>query len=146
MAKGLQGGCLCGAVRYQVGAEPMMVGNCFCIDCRKSSGTSHCTHAAVSDAAVEITGAVATYERAADSGNMVARSFCPSCGSPLYSRNAAMPGMIFIRASSLDDPDAVTTQMTVYASRAPAWAQLDRTKPIFDVMPEGGPQAAMAEG
>lgn len=145
MAHGLQGGCLCGAVRYQVDVEPMMVGNCFCVDCRKTSGTSHCTHAAVPDAAVSVSGAVATYESAADSGNIVSRSFCPSCGSAIHSRNAGMPGMIFIRVSSLDDLDAVTPQMTVYASRAPAWAPLDRSKPVFDTMPEGGPQAAIAE-
>ena len=53
--------------------------------------------------------------------------------------------MTFLRVSSLDDPGAVTPQMTVYASRAPAWAPLDRTKPVFDTMPEGGPQAVMAE-
>ena len=144
--KGMQGGCLCRAVRYQVSGEPMMVGNCYRIDCRKSSGTSHCTHAAVPDATDSLTGEVATYERTADSGNMVAHSFCPSCGSAIYSRNAGMPGMTFIRASSLDNPDAITPQMTVYASRAPAWAPLDHSKPVFDVMPEGGPQAVMAEG
>lgn len=52
--------------------------------------------------------------------------------------------MTFIRVSSLDDPDAVEPQMTVYASRAPAWAPLDRSKPVFDEMPEGGPQAVSA--
>lgn len=145
MDDGLQGGCLCGAVRYQVDAEPMMVGNCFCVDCRKTSGTSHCTHAAFPDAGVSVSGEVATYERAADSGNMVSRSFCPSCGAAIHSRNAGMPGMTFIRVSSLDDPDAVTPHITVYASRAPAWAPLDRSKPVFDTMPEGGPHTAMAE-
>ena len=144
MASKFEGGCLCSAVRYRVNAGPMMVGNCFCVDCRKTSGTSHCTHAAFPDAAVSVSGAVTTYERAADSGSMVSRSFCPACGSAIYSRNAGMPGMTFIRVSSLDDPDAVTPQMTVYARRAPAWAPLDHGRPVFDTMSEGGPHAAMA--
>lgn len=144
MATALEGGCLCGAVRYMATAEPMMVGNCYCVDCRKSSGTTHCTHAMVPDAAFSATGEIKYHDRPADSGNIISRGFCPNCGSAILSRNAVMPGMTFIRVSSLDDPGAVEPQMTVYASRAPAWASLDRSKPVFDVMPEGGPQAALA--
>lgn len=34
----LTGGCLCGAVRYQVEGEPLYAGFCYCVDCRKASG------------------------------------------------------------------------------------------------------------
>jgi hypothetical protein len=131
-------------VRYRAAVQPMMVGNCYCVDCRKSSGTTHCTHAMVPDAALSTTGEINLYDRPADSGSIVSRGFCPTCGSAILSRNSSMPGMTFIRVSSLDDPDAVEPQMTVYASRAPAWATLDRSKPVFDEMPEGGPQEVLA--
>lgn len=144
MREVLEGGCLCGAVRYRATARPVVVGNCYCADCRKSSGTTHCTHAAVPDAAFSATGEIKFHERPADSGNIISRGFCPECGSAILSYNNGMPGMTFIRVSSLDDLDAVEPQMTVYASRAPAWASLDRSKPVFDVMPEGGPQGAVA--
>lgn len=139
----LSGGCLCGAVRYQSASEPGMVGDCYCLDCRKSSGTSHSTHAVVASDGLSVTGDLARYDRAADSGNIVSRYFCPSCGSAIYSSNAAMQGMAFIRVSSLDDPDAVAPQMTVYASRAPAWARMNEAGPVFQTMPEGGPQSVM---
>jgi hypothetical protein len=145
MSEVLEGGCLCGSVRYRVTTLPMMVGNCYCIDCRRSSGTSHCTHALVPDAAFFVTGEIRIHDRAADSGALVSRGFCPECGSAILSRNAGMPGMTFLRVSSLDNPDEVEPQMTVYASRAPTWAPLDRSKPVFDTMPDGGPQAAVAE-
>jgi hypothetical protein len=144
MSEALEGGCLCGTVRYRVSAQPMMVGNCYCVDCRKSSGTTHCTHALVPGDAFSVTGHIRTYDRPADSGAMVTRGFCPQCGGAILSRNSGMPGMVFIRVSSLDDPAAVEPQLTVYASRAPAWAPLDRSKPVFDEMPEGGPQAVLA--
>ena len=146
MSEVLEGGCLCGAVRYRATANPMMVVDCYCADCRKSSGTSHCTHAMVPDSAFSLTGEITVHDRPADSGNTVGRGFCPECGSAILSYNNMMPGMVFIRVSSLDDPDAVEPQMTVYASRAPAWARLDRTKPVFDTMPQGGPQGVMAGG
>jgi hypothetical protein len=76
MSKGFQGGCLCGAVHYECSAEPMTSGHCQCIDCRKSSGTGHSSHLAVPRGAVSVSGVVATYDRAADSGHIVSRAFC----------------------------------------------------------------------
>ena len=55
-----------------------------------------------------------------------------------------MPGMIFIRASILDDPSVVTPSMVVYASRAPAWDVMDPALPSFAVMPPAGPEATIA--
>lgn len=138
MSEGLSGGCLCGAVRYSAGGGAQIVGDCYCDDCRKSSGTSHCTHVAVMDAAFDVTGAPARYDRPADSGNMISRYFCADCGSPLFSRNSGMQGMAFLRASCLDDPDAVSPAMTVYAARAPRWARINPDGPVFETMPEGG--------
>lgn len=134
MSMTIEGGCLCGAVRYRVQETPAVVGDCYCVDCRRSSGTSHCTHVMVSDAAFSSTGEVSFYERPADSGNVVRRGFCPTCGSALYSTNGAMPGAVFLRASSMDDLDLVTPMMTVYAARAPKWAHIDRSNPVFEGM------------
>ena len=80
-------------------------------------------------------GELSFFDKPADSGNVVSRGFCPVCGSAVYSTNSGMPGMIFVRASSLDDPDRVTPSMTVYASRAPAWAIIDEQRPSFPEMP-----------
>jgi hypothetical protein len=145
MAQGFSGGCLCGAVRYQSTADPQLVGQCHCVDCRKSSGTDHCTHIVIPADAFTVSGEVKFYDHPADSGNIVSRGFCPRCGSPIYSTNSAMPGMVFPRASSLDDLEIAKPQMIVYASRAPSWAYLDPALPTFPEMPEGGPRRAVAE-
>lgn len=129
------GGCFCGAVRYESTSEPVAAGHCQCIDCRKSSGSGHCSHLVVPEQAFEVTGEVRFYEAPADSGNIVGRGFCPTCGSPVYSVNSGLPGMIFPRASSLDDPEVFTPQMVVYASRGPSWDHLDPALPKFDTMP-----------
>ncbi|RVQ01757.1 GFA family protein, partial [Sinorhizobium meliloti] len=39
------GGCLCGALKYEVSGEPLRVGLCHCADCRKESGSSFVTFA-----------------------------------------------------------------------------------------------------
>lgn len=132
---GFQGGCLCGAVRYESAAEPVMSGHCQCIDCRRSSGSGHSSHLAVPKDAVSVAGAVTIYGRPADSGNIVSRAFCPTCGAPIYSFNSAMPQMIFLRASSLDDLEVFKPQVVVYASRAASWDHIDPELPAFEKMP-----------
>lgn len=139
----LTGGCLCGAVTYASEGEPMVVGHCYCRDCRRASGTAHCTHIMVSESGFSHAGEVRFYARPADSGNMVRRGFCQGCGSPLWSVNDATPGLVYLRASSLDDPDQVTPQVSVYASRTPSWDQPPAGMPAFPEMPPSGPSAAL---
>ena len=143
MTEGFSGGCLCGNVRYQSSAAPQLTGHCHCIDCRKTSGTGHATHVVVTGEGFAAKGDIRFYDRPADSGNVVSRGFCPDCGSPIYSTNAAMPGMIFIRASSLDDPEVAVPSMAVYASRAPSWDHIDPSVQGFPIMPEGGPRQVL---
>ncbi len=135
MQKAFTGGCLCGSVRYECAAEPVAGAHCHCVDCRKSSGTGHCSHLVVQEAAFQVSGELKFFDAAADSGNMVSRGFCPTCGSAVYSKNSGMPGMVFPRASSLDDPEVFVPQMVVYASRAPSWDPVDASLPTFDTMP-----------
>ncbi|MBO6519138.1 MAG: GFA family protein [Rhodospirillales bacterium] len=140
-----EGGCLCGGVRYGFNAAPKITADCYCVDCRKSSGTSHCTHAAVPLDDFVVEGTLKFYDRPADSGNVVSRGFCPECGSPVYSTNDGLPGLVFVRVSSLDNPTTVAPMITVYASRAPGWARLDPDNPSFPEMPDGGAQQALSE-
>ena len=136
----LTGGCLCEAIRYVCEAQPLAAGHCYCRDCRRSSGTASCSHLAVPEAAFRLTGSPSMYERRADSGNLVVRAFCGACGSPVYSKNSGMPGAVFVRASSLDDPERFVPGMIVYASRAPSWARLDPELATFSEMPPAAQQ------
>lgn len=135
MSGNLSGRCLCGACSFRSVGEAQFAGHCHCVDCRKASGAGHCTHVVVSGEGFESEGPVRLYDKPADSGSMVTRAFCEVCGSPLYSMNNRMPGMVFLRAGALDDPDAVSPQMTVYARRAPAWDRAGEGLPRFDLMP-----------
>jgi hypothetical protein len=142
MSSGFTRGCLCGVVRYESTGDATIAGHCHCTDCRKSSGSGHASHMAVPKKAVLVTGTVTIYDKAGDRGNIVSRAFCPICGAPVYSLNAAMPDLIFLRASSLDDPEVFKPQMIVYASRAASWDHMDPRLQSFPTMPEVGAQKA----
>lgn len=128
------GGCLCGEVRYE-GAAESGGGHCHCLDCRRSSGTGHCSHMIAAEDDLRVSGELRFFDKPADSGNIVSRGFCPTCGAAVLSRNSGMPGMVFLRASSLDDPEVFKPQMVVYTHRAPSWDPADGRLPGFAGMP-----------
>ena len=86
-----RGGCLCGAIRYEITAEPLFGGHCQCRDCQHESGGGHTSFMAFPSDAVKLTGTPRFYESKADSGNTMGRGFCPDLwltGDGLYERLA----------------------------------------------------------
>jgi len=131
----ISGGCLCGAVRYEGTTEPVVQGHCQCRDCQRASGAGHITIMAVPEADMTVTGDLKFFAMRADSGNLVHRGFCPSCGSSVMSRNDAMAGMLFLMAGCLDDPNILEPMMAVYTSRGNDWDELDPSLMAFPEMP-----------
>lgn len=133
----LTGQCLCGAVRFSADASPAFQVKCHCIDCRRTSGGGHSAMMGFARNAVTVTGQVAQFHSKADSGRDVTRAFCPVCGTAIWSANAAMPDMTFLRASTLDDPNAFSPQMSIYTARAPVWDHVTEGIPAFAEGPQG---------
>lgn len=131
----LQGGCLCGAVRYEVSGDPAFVGHCHCEHCRKATASGHSTIAAYPEAAFKVTGKLKTFRIQADSGKMTARSFCPECGSLIVATPEAMVGMVAITVPTLDNPEALAPQVRVYDKRRLNWDAVDPALPAFATLP-----------
>jgi hypothetical protein len=132
----ITGGCLCGAVRYELNAPALFGGFCHCVDCRKTS-SSHSAVMAVPEAGLKLIGETRSYSRPGDSGNMVTRTFCPNCGSGIYSKGAR-PGVVLLKAGTLDDPEHFKPMATVYAKSAPSWDKPREGLPAFPQMPPQG--------
>jgi hypothetical protein len=130
------GGCLCGAVRYELSGPQLFGGFCYCTDCRRSSG-SHSASMAIPADTLKVTGETREFTCTGGSGNPVTRVFCPNCGSALYSKGAR-PGVFMLKAGSLDDPENFKPMASVYASRAPSW---DKPRDGLPAFPEMPPQA-----
>ena len=129
-----QGGCQCGAVRYEVSGEPQHVALCHCNDCRKSSGAPMVAWAAVTDAQFKLVqGEPVTF----NSSGSAMRSFCPKCGSGLYYRNAEfLPGIVDIQSATLDDPDALPPSAHIQVAERLGWMKTAHSLPLFDRFPE----------
>jgi hypothetical protein len=118
------GRCLCGAVHYRIAAEPVITRICWCRDCQRlaANGT---VNALVPTDALTVDGVTGEYAGTADSGNRLARRFCPQCGTHLFANSSARPQFTVVRVGTLDDPSSVRPAVNIWAGSAPAWACLD---------------------
>ena len=102
------GGCLCGAVRYEVVGPLRQIVACHCTQCRKTSG-HYVAATACSRAALRVTGEPRWFE----SSPGVRRGFCGTCGSNLFWENAA-EAHISIWAGGLDGPTGLRIAKNIF--------------------------------
>jgi hypothetical protein len=131
----LEGGCACGAIRYRVAAEPLMMACCHCRDCQRQTGSAYFPAVAVPAAALHVTGRPRSYASKADSGNTVTRVFCGECGSTLWAWNSGMPDGRQLAAASLDDPTRFAPSLHVFAASAQPWDTIPVGALRFERMP-----------
>ena len=133
-----EGGCVCGAVRYRCAAEPVATVNCHCRDCQKTSGSPYISGFVVPAQSFELTGEVARYATAADSGKRSERAFCPTCGSSLFGRPEGAD-LVFVHAVTLDDPSWFRPAVDIFTASAQPWDVMDPALPKFEKMPSRDP-------
>ena len=118
----IEGGCLCGQVRYQADTEPVFQAICHCRDCLKSTGAGYFPGLGVSKTSLTITGELTAFAKAADSGATATRRFCPVCGTTVMDENGS--GISVLAAGTLDDPSLFRPQFVVFARSRPHWGAL----------------------
>jgi hypothetical protein len=128
----LQGGCLCGSVRYSCAAKPVYAYFCHCLDCQKESGSPFVTELYVPRSSVVLTGKTSRYTRTGDSGKSVHRNFCSSCGTVVLTEFDVEPDNVSVKACSLDDPSWVTPNFHLYVRRKQPWLKLNDGLQQFD--------------
>jgi hypothetical protein len=133
----MDGGCLCGAVRYTLRSPALFVSQCCCKDCQKATGTGHTTIVGVRRDQLQIKqGTPKTYTSKGASGGDVVRHFCGDCGGRLYT-SGTLPGeVVMVQAGSLDDPNRISPQSVVYVKDALAWDRFDEALPRFQGLPD----------
>ncbi len=131
----IEGGCLCGQVRYSADAEPAFVAVCHCRNCQKASGTAFRVVLAVPKPALSVQGALKTFIDRGDSAKALYRRFCPECGSAVITEVELLPHLTMVMAGSLDDPSAVKPTMEIYCDSAQPWVRLEGERPRFPKRP-----------
>jgi len=129
------GHCYCTAIKYEAELDPRDVVICHCTDCQSLSGSAFRTVAFAPEHSFRLLqGKPTVFIKTADSGNKREQTFCPTCGSPLYSRAADQPiateapeagqpvRMLGIRVGTLDQRGELTPRTQYYCRSAQPWA------------------------
>jgi hypothetical protein len=117
----IEGGCLCGRIRYESDSEIVRAYHCHCLDCQKLSGTSGLSLLAIPDSDFRISGELKFFEKTGDSGSKVSLGFCPDCGSNIVGKPQRLAGMIAIAAGTLDDSSLFKPTLSIFSASAPSW-------------------------
>jgi len=113
----IEGGCLCGGVRYRSEAEPVLQAACHCRFCQRATGSGFSLNVGVPRDSLEITGdSLRTYTTGdtTGSGRPLNRHFCGTCGSPIHADGEAFGPLAFIKAGTLDDTSWVSPAIHVW--------------------------------
>ena len=126
----LEGGCLCGGIRFRLTGKLGPAGFCHCKQCQRASGSAFAANAPVRTKYFGIiagTGLLSEYE--STPGKF--RAFCSRCGSPIYSRRESEPEIRRIRLGSLDsDPERRPLVHVWVSSKAP-WYSIEDSLPHY---------------
>jgi len=118
----IEGGCLCGTVRYRVNGEPISSSVCHCPTCRRASGAPAVAWFVVRlDHFELLRGELSTFASSAP----VIRQFCGRCGSQIVYRHDDAPALIELTTATLDDPEVFPPTREIWLSHRLSWEAVD---------------------
>ncbi len=132
----LEGGCACRTIRYRLTTSPMIVQACHCRDCQRLTGGPFAINLWIERRFVE--GNPANSEVVpvgGRSGKAHDVSFCATCGTILWSRyHIVSSDCLFVRAGTLDTPEAVTPDVHIFTRSKLPWLALPEGMPAFETI------------
>ena len=124
----IEGRCFCGAIQFELSAEPTDANHCHCISCQRSSGAPFVTWVNFPLASFRLKqGLIA--ERESSPG--VTRGHCAACGTPISWRSTKYPDDIDLTASCFEDASFVKPGRHIWVSHSPAWVVVDDDLPKY---------------
>ncbi len=116
----LGGGCLCGAVRFEITAPFLSAGYCHCTRCQRRTGTGSSANGRVPKPGFRLLQGSERL-RAFKPPTGVPKLFCSSCGSALFSGDPFSDLEVAVRLGALDRDPAIRPQYRQFVDSAVCW-------------------------
>ena len=130
------GGCLCGAIQYEIEGAPFRTANCHCDDCRKATGSAYATNLFYKEEQITVLqGETKIFDHVADSGNAMRKEFCDTCGSQVFGSGAMRPGVKSVKVGTIDDASFVKPDVNLFTSHALGCTLIGDAVDSFEAMP-----------
>jgi hypothetical protein len=128
-----EGGCACGAIRYRLASEPMVVHCCHCLNCQRQTGSAFVINILIEADRMELlSGEPRRVDAPRDAGPPQQIFRCPTCQVAVYS-DYGRPDIRFVRAGTLDNPSRVTPDVHIYTRSKLPWIRLPDSAPAYEV-------------
>jgi hypothetical protein len=125
MAAPYTGGCLCGANRYRLAAEPLTFYACHCTDCQRQTGSSFGLSMIVPRPALELLqGEPSEYRVDLPDGRRWHGRFCGACSTRLWSEPIKFPQVATLRPGTLDDTSWLRPVGHIWTRSAQPWVRI----------------------
>ena len=134
----LEGGCYCGALRYEVTGDPLFKGQCHCRECQYISGGNPNVLMAVPEAGFKYTKGAPKEFRRSDLDTPVTREFCADCGTHILAKAPGVPGAVVLKVGTLDDPAVFgSPQIAIFTIDKQSFHHIPEGVPSFERTPSG---------
>jgi hypothetical protein len=139
----LTGGCLCGAVRFELSEPPREAGYCHCTRCQRRTGAAASAQARIDGDTFSLVAGEGTVKCWRHPEGGFEKCFCPECGAHLFSRNPDDPRQMSIRMGAFDGDPGVRPSFRTYVDYAAAWEPIpdDGLERIAEGRPRFDPDA-----
>ena len=118
----IEGGCFCGAVRYEIPRHAAFnETSCHCSICRRTTGAPFVAWFTVKRTDLRFVQGVLTHFHSTPTA---VRGFCPRCGTQVTFENSASPGEVDITTCSLDRPELIPPVDHTFAADKVGWVRL----------------------
>lgn len=116
----IEGGCLCGGVRYQYDGEIEEISLCHCSQCRKAQGSAFSAVSPVATSRFKLVSGAELLKSYRSSPDKV-RVFCGNCGSPIYSARDDQPQTRRLRLGTVDTPFSCANAFHIFTDSKASW-------------------------
>ena len=116
----LTGGCLCGAVRFEVTEPLVSSGYCHCTRCQRRTGTAASPGARIAPGSLRVLSGE-EHIKAYKPAEGFAKVFCSACGGSLWSRSQDDPEVISIRLGAFDGDPGIRPTYRQFVAYAAPW-------------------------
>jgi len=125
------GGCLCGAIRFEISAPIQHIVYCHCSQCRKAQGSAFATNGIVDASGFRLLSGADNLTGFESSPGQT-KYFCKTCGSPILSRTVSKPDQVRVRLGTIDADIVERPEAHIFATSKANWETISGDLPQFE--------------
>ncbi len=126
-----KGGCLCGAVLFEINGPIGNIVHCHCSRCRKAQGSAFATNGIVKAGDFNIvSGADALTGYESSPGQT--KFFCKVCGSPIMSKTATKSDQVRVRLGTIESDIEERPMAHIFVTSKANWEEICGNIPQYE--------------